>query len=123
MLADALQEYKYLQEIDLSYNRIEGQRGGQAIGKIIDRCMNRRGGNDLKMVNLSHNRLSELGFAFIINELLIPQTSVEILNVGFNQIEEIRLYTALEPGTERIFSLKNLTLDGNVIKLASLYKL
>ena len=30
---------------------------------------------------------------------------------------------ALEPGTERVFAVTNLTLDGNVIKSSSYYKL
>ena len=75
----------------MSYNRIEGNKGGQAIGKIITRGMNRKGGDEIKLINLSHNKLGELGCASIINELLIPETFIETLNLGYNQIEEIKL--------------------------------
>ena len=31
ILADSLTDYLYLQVLDLSYNRLEGNRGGQAL--------------------------------------------------------------------------------------------
>ena len=34
-LAEALQLYRYLHSLDLSWNELEGEKGGQAIVKII----------------------------------------------------------------------------------------
>ena len=123
LLAEALHDYKYLTEIDLSHNRLEGGRGGQAISKMINRGMNRKGGEEIKTLNLSYNKLGDLGCAAIITELLKTNTFIETLNLGYNQLEEIKLHVTLEPGTERIFAATNLTLDGNRIKANSYHKL
>ena len=70
LLAEALHDYKYLTEIDVSHNRLEGNKGGAAVSKMIARGMNRRGADDLRLINLSHNKLGDFGCAAIINELL-----------------------------------------------------
>ena len=116
LLAEALHDYKYLTEIDLSHNRLEGSKGGGAISKLIARGMNRKGGDDLKLLNLSHNKLGDFGCAAIINELLQPGAFIETLNLSCNQMEEIKFTVALEPGTERIFAVTNFNLDENRIK-------
>ena len=67
LLAEALHDYKYLTEIDVSHNRLEGTKGGAAVSKMISRGMNRKGGDDLKLLNLSHNKLGNFGCAAVIN--------------------------------------------------------
>ena len=37
ILAEALEDYYFLTDLDLSQNRLEGARGGNAIGKILNR--------------------------------------------------------------------------------------
>ena len=76
LFAEALQDYHHLTEIDLSFNRIEGARGGAAISSIINRGMNRHGACDLEELNLSNNKLGDLGFASIVNELFDPNTCI-----------------------------------------------
>ena len=41
LLADALETYPYLLELDLSQNRIEGAHGGQSLARIIMRRMDK----------------------------------------------------------------------------------
>ena len=57
-------------KIDLSHNRLEGGRAGQAVARILSRRMVIHGGEDLKEINLFNNRLGDAGFAAINNELL-----------------------------------------------------
>ena len=73
--------------MDLSHNRLEGSKGGAAISRIISRGMNRKGGSEIQVLNLSYNKLGDMGFAAITHELLNPDTFIETLNIGFNGMQ------------------------------------
>ena len=72
---------------------------------------------------MNNNKLGDLGFAAINHELLKPDVYIETLNVAYNGIKEIRLYVPLEVGSDRIYSVSNLYLDGNVFKSYTKHKL
>ena len=72
---------------------------------------------------MNNNKLGDLGFAAINHELLKQEVAVETLNMGYNNIKEIRLYVPLEVGSDRIYSVTNLYLDGNIFKSYTKHKL
>ena len=91
---------------------------------MIARRMCQRGGEDIRVLNLYRNSLGDAGFGAINQELLQPESSLKTLNVGYNNIEEIRLYTALETGSlDKVYSVINLVLEGNQFKTTQLLKL
>ena len=58
LLAESLQSNPLIQELDLSHNRIEGARGGQAIASIIARRLG-DDAEEVTVINLSHNNLRD----------------------------------------------------------------
>ena len=86
--------------------------------------MCQRGGEDIRVLNLYRNSLGDAGFGAINQELLQPESSLQTLNVGYNNIEEIRLHTALDTGAlDKVYSVINLILEGNQFKTTQLLKL
>lgn len=49
--------------------------------------MNRKGGLEIQLLNLSYNKLGDMGFAAITHELLNPDIEIETLNIGFNGMQ------------------------------------
>jgi len=123
LIADSLDNYMYLLSLDLSQNRIEGTRGGQAIAKIIGRHISKKGGVDIESINLSHNKLGDGGFCAINLELLTPDSDLESLNVAYNSITNIKLGIVLEAVSEKTYAVKSLRLDGNTFKNTTHHRL
>jgi Ran GTPase-activating protein (RanGAP) involved in mRNA processing and transport len=103
VLAESLEDYLHLLHLDLSYNRIEGARGGTAIARIIMRRVVSRGGMQLQNLNLAHNKLGNSGFAAIVHVLLHPQSFLGRLNVSYNEISDVKLLSHADSLYEYIF--------------------
>ena len=121
LLAASLQDYMYLLHLDLSHNRIEGQRGGAAIASIISRVTTKENGRTaLKHLNLAYNNLGTSGFLAMNEEvLLVNGNIIETLNVSYNDITKIRFPGGNEPSTDKFYCVTKLILDGNVFKLTT----
>ena len=61
-LAESLQDYRYLHTLDVSWNRLEGEVAGKAIGSILSRRPEADGYVQLSKIELSHNKLGNDGF-------------------------------------------------------------
>ena len=117
ILADSFEDYLYLLHLDLSQNRIEGTRGGAAITRILARKPHLKGGQEILHLNISNNKLGSGGLATIVQYLITDDSHEDLtLNVGYNGIEEIRLLTAIDSSSDKIFNVKNLILDGNLFR-------
>ena len=86
-LVEALDHYLYLHTLDLSYNKIEGAFGGKAIAKLLERSPESHGGIALKDLNLSHNKVGNIGFSIILESLALPNKRIEYLNMNYNDIK------------------------------------
>ena len=67
-------------------------------------------------MNLSNNKLGSLGFAEVMTELLNPESGLVNLDIGYNDVEEIRLKQSLDASLDKICTVTNLVMDGNVLK-------
>ena len=123
VIVDALQDYLFLIQLDLSHNRLEGTRGGAVISRMFTRQCQQRGGQELEHLNLSNNKLGSGGFAAITHQLIVNDYEELTLDVSYNEIKEVRLLVALDIASDRAFNVSSLILDGNTFRTRTYYKL
>ena len=80
-----------IRNLDLSENRIEGARGGQAIARIIKRQNEKYGGQNLQVLTMGHNKLGSAGFLFVAQALALPTVGVFTSAHGFPSSGEAAL--------------------------------
>ena len=88
-LAESLQDYRYLHTLDLSWNRLDGEAAGKAIGNILMRRPEADGYVQLSKLELSHNKLGNEGFEAILESLKFDNMHIDVLNVSYNNIKQI----------------------------------
>ena len=122
-LAEALKHYRYLHTLDLSRNWLEGEKGGQAIAKILERCPEEFGFVQLKKLDLDHNNLGNQGFEAILDQLKYERMRIETLRIASNNISMIQGALFEKELNIHVIAIDHLVLDNNHLKTGTYYKL
>lgn len=110
-------DYRYLQELDVSNNRLQGVTAGQAINMLLTREIDHSGGYSLQNLNLSQNKLMNDGAELVFQALTSPTCYLKHFNAKCISITTIAGIVVVPPVllTTRT-KLETLILDENEMR-------
>ena len=117
LIAESLDSNMFIRQLDLAENRLEGTRAGNAIARILKRKNEKRGGDDLQILILAHNKLGPSGFLAITYALALPSVGVQKLDISYNDIRTLKQMRGVnENSPDFNFGVVSFIFDGNQLQ-------